>query len=56
MKGECESTRVNIMEIKCNDFDRSDLQYKFTSSVGRHQPPMLQFALTAINSNPTFHV
>jgi len=36
------------MEIKCYDFGRSDLQYKFSSSVDRHQPPMLQFAVTAI--------
>jgi len=42
------------MEIKCYDFVSSDLQYKFTSCVGRHQPPMLQFALTEIKSNPTF--
>jgi hypothetical protein len=42
------------MEIKCNDFGRSDLQYKFTGSGGRHQPSMLQFAPNAINSNPTF--
>lgn len=53
VKREWESIRVNIMEIKCNDFARSDLQYKFTSSAGRHHPPVLQFAVTAINSNPT---